>query len=59
MTDKQTTWEERFDKKFNGYWQGEAVPDEIKFFIKSIIQEEREKAKKEVIDMLFKNLPLQ
>jgi hypothetical protein len=27
--------EEKFNEKFNGYWRGLSIPDEIKFFITS------------------------
>lgn len=32
---KVDIWESKFDKKFNGYWRGNSIPDEIKFFIKT------------------------
>lgn len=39
---------EEFDKKFEGYWRGEAIPDEIKFFLKKAIRESVEEALREV-----------
>ena len=36
MTNEQAIKE--FDKKFEGYWRGQAIPDELKFFIRQKIQ---------------------
>jgi hypothetical protein len=33
----QEPWEDRFDRQFDGYWRGRAIPDEIKFFIRKEI----------------------
>jgi hypothetical protein len=41
---KNEKWEILFDKKFEGYWRGDAVPDEIKSFIKNTITAEVERA---------------
>lgn len=37
-----TTMRDRFDEKFSGYWRGESIPDEIKFFIEQEIKKDRE-----------------
>lgn len=37
-------WEKEFDEKFEGYWRGHAIPDEIKFFISSLLRAQREEA---------------
>lgn len=39
---KLKEWEKSFDKQFKRYWRGNAIPDEIKFFIKSKRKEEIE-----------------
>lgn len=44
-------WEERFDRKFEGYWKGNAIPDEIKFFIRFLLQEERARLREEIEKM--------
>lgn len=33
MTKQTESWEEEFDEKFEGYWRGWSIPDEIKTFI--------------------------
>lgn len=35
--------EELFDKKFEGYWRGWSIPDEIKSFIATILEERNNK----------------
>lgn len=42
MQTYQTDWEKDFDQRFEGYWRGNAVPDEIKFFIRSLLQAREE-----------------
>lgn len=32
--EKKDVWA-LFDEKFEGYWRGQSIPDEIKFFIKT------------------------
>ncbi len=45
MKQTKNEWEEIFDKQFEGYWRGQAVPDEIKFFIRKLLsKKERETA---------------
>ena len=36
-----TNLADRFNKRFNGYWKGKAIPDEIKFFITEILKQEK------------------
>lgn len=36
MSEPKKDWESKFDKQFEGYWRGQAIPDEIKFFIKQL-----------------------
>lgn len=33
--EKKDVLEAEFDEKFEGYWRGQSIPDEIKFFIKT------------------------
>ena len=37
--EEKESWEEEFDRKFEGYWRGQAFPDEIKFFIRSLFRQ--------------------
>jgi hypothetical protein len=39
-------WAKKFDKQFDGYWRGQTIPDEIKFFIKKTKQESYEEGVK-------------
>lgn len=39
---------EVFDKKFDGYWRGQAIPDEIKFFISSLLQDFAKEVSEEI-----------
>ena len=50
---KNEKWEILFDKKFEGYWRGDAVPDEIKSFIKNTITAEVERGRKEVVERII------
>jgi hypothetical protein len=35
-------WERQFDEKFAGYWRGQSIPDEIKFFINLLLAKQQE-----------------
>ncbi len=45
---QNTDWEKDFDEKFEGYWRGRAIPDELKFFIRSLLQAREECLKGEI-----------
>ena len=36
-----------FDEKFEGYWRGQAIPDEIKFFLSQALNQVRQEAYEE------------
>lgn len=50
MYQKEREWEKEFDRQFKGYWRGEAVPDEIKFFIRKTLSTRQIKELKNILD---------
>ncbi len=45
---KNKNWRDNFDEKFKGYWMGKSIPDELKFFISTLLHKERAELLREV-----------
>lgn len=55
MFQKESEWVTRFDRRFEGYWRGQAVPDEIKFFIQETLSQREKEIAEEVEKALEKH----
>lgn len=45
---KMDNWEKQFDTHFKGFWRGRAIPDEIKFFIRTLLASQRAELREKV-----------